>query len=299
MTASKGTLFKAAPLAFVFLWSTGWISARAAIIDSDPLTFLATRFALAIVVFGLVLVAVGATFPKRGEDYLHAFAAGALLHSLYLGGVWYAIGEGIPAGLSAVIAALQPIMTAMLAPALISERVTARQWLGIAAGFGGIMLVLMPKMLTVPVDQFPQWRLALIVNLLAMASVTLGTFYQKRFLPSGDLRTTAFLQYVGALPLVVLAAYILEPMRLTLSWTSVATMVWSVLAISLGAVLLLLWLIRNGAVSRAATLIYLVPPAAALQAWLLFGETLSMLQIGGIALTVAGVALTVSRSKSA
>lgn len=296
MTDRKSFLIKAAPLVFVFLWSTGWISARGAIIDSDPLTFLAARFACAIVVFGVLVAVVKARFPARGIDYAHAFVSGILLHTLYLGGVWFAVGQGVPAGVSAVIAATQPILTALLAPFLISERLSGRQWLGIAVGFAGILFVLAPRIATVPVEQLGQWQVALTVNLGGMLAVTLGTFYQKRFLGQGDLRSMAFLQYVGAFPVALLAAYLLEPqMRLTLSWTSVATMVWSVLAISLGAILLLLWLIRQGAVSRAASLIYLVPPTAALQAWLLFGETLSVVQMGGIALTVAGVALAVVR----
>ena len=296
MPQSQSFLIKAAPLVFVFLWSTGWISARAAIIDSDPLTFLAARFACALVVFGILVVAVRATFPTRGIDYVHAFVSGILLHALYLGGVWFAVGQGVPAGVSGVVAATQPILTAMLAPFLISERISARQWAGILVGFAGIMFVLAPRIAAVPVDQIDTWKVALAVNLGGMLAVTFGTFYQKWYLPKGDLRAMAFLQYVGALPVALLGAYLFEPqMKFTISLTSVATMAWSVLAISLGAILLLLWLIRQGAVSRAATLIYLVPPSTALEAWLLFGETLTLIQIFGIALTVAGVALAVTK----
>ena len=284
-----------APGLFVFLWSTGWISARAAVIDSDPLTFLAARFAFAWLVFLALVVGMRAPWPKRREDVAHAMLSGVLLHALYLGGVWWAVGQGVPAGISAVIAATQPIMTAMLAPVLIGERISGRQWAGIGLGFGGIVIVLAPRIAAATGADFAKLQLALLVNLAAMLSVTLGSFYQKRFIPAGDLRTTAMLQYVGAAPVVLVAAYALEPMRLAVSWSSVATMLWSVIAISLGAIMLYLWLIRAGAVSRSASLIYLVPAAAAVEAWALFGEQLTLLQSAGIAVTVAGVALATRR----
>jgi drug/metabolite transporter (DMT)-like permease len=288
---SRALALAMAPALFVFLWSTGWISARAAVIDSDPLTFLTVRFAGALLVFAPLVMAVRAPWPARPMDVAHAMVSGVLLHALYLGGVWWAVGQGVPAGISAVIAATQPIMTAMLAPVLIRERISQRQWLGIALGFAGIAIVLAPRIAAATGADFAKLQLALAVNLGAMLSVTLGTFYQKRFIPSGDLRTTAMLQYVGAAPVVLFAAYLLEPMRFTVSWSSMATLLWSVIAISLGAILLYLWLIREGAVSRSASLIYLVPAAAALEAWVLFGERMTLLQLAGIAVTVAGVAL--------
>ena len=129
-----------------------------------------------------------------------------------------------------------------------------------------------------------------------MVSVTLGTFYQKRFIHSGDLRTVTFLQYVAAAAATLLAAYLLEPMRLEWNTTTVLVMAWSVFGISIGAIALLLLLIRRGEVSRAAQLIYLVPPVAALQAAVLFGERLNLLQLSGMALTVLGVALASRRA---
>ncbi len=285
-----------APGVFVFLWSTGWIAARAAALDSDPLTFLAARFALAFAVFLLLVAVMRATWPRRPQEYAHAFASGILLHAGYLGGVWWAVGQGVPAGISAVIAATQPIMTAMLAPWLLRERIGKLQWLGIALGFAGIVVVLAPRLAAATGADFGRLQLALFVNMVAMVSVTLGTFYQKRFISSGDLRTTALLQYVGAAPALLLAAWLLEPMRLTVSWTGVATMAWSVLAISLGAILLYLWLIREGAVSKSANLVYLVPAAAAIEAWVLFGERLSLVQVIGIAITITGVALASRRT---
>lgn len=285
----------AAPGLFVFLWSTGWISARGAVIDCDPLTFLAVRFICALAVFAALAAVTRAPPPARGIDTVHAMVSGILMHAIYLGGVWWAVGQGLPAGISAVIAATQPIMTALLAPQLLGEKIGTKQRAGIVLGFLGIVVVLWPRLLAAQGADFARLNLALAVNMVGMVAVTLGTFYQKRFIPTGDLRTTALLQYVGAVPPVLLAAWWLEPMRFTISTTSMLTLAWSVLAISLGAVLVYLWLIRNGAVSRAASLIYLVPAASALEAWVLFGETLLPLQLAGIAITVAGVALATRR----
>jgi drug/metabolite transporter (DMT)-like permease len=287
----RALVLAAAPGLFVFLWSTGWISARGAVIDCDPLTFLAVRFVCALAVFAVLVAATRAPMPRRGVDAAHAMVSGVLMHAVYLGGVWWAVGQGLPAGISAVIAATQPIMTALLAPRLLGERIGPKQWAGIGLGFAGIVVVLWPRLVAAQGADFSRLNLALAVNMVGMVAVTAGTFYQKRFIATGDLRTTALLQYVGAVPPVALAAWWLEPLRFTVSWTSMATLAWSVLAISLGAILLYLWLIRNGAVSRAASLIYLVPAASALEAWVLFGETLLAVQVVGIAITVAGVAL--------
>ncbi len=290
--AVRNAALACAPALFVFLWSTGWISARAAVIDSDPLTFLAARFSFALTVFATLAIVMRAPWPARGLDAVHAMISGVLLHAIYLGAVWWAVGQGVPAGISGVIAATQPILTALLAPMLIRERISGQQWAGILLGLAGVLVVLWPRLAAAQGADFARLNVALAVNLGGMLAVTLGTFYQKRFIPTADLRTTALLQYVGAVPPTLLAAWLLEPaMRLTVSWTSVATMLWSVLAISLGAIMLYLWLIRNGAVSRAASLIYLVPAATALEAWLLFGEQLWPIQWLGIAITVAGVAL--------
>ena len=283
-----GTLLRAAvPAAFVFLWSTGWIVARFSADHADPLTFLAARFALAgLAIFAFALLA-RAGWPARRADWLHALVSGVLLHGLYLGGVWWAIRQGLPASISALIAAVQPILTALLAPALAGERIGRNQWLGLALGFLGIGIVLEPKLAGVDALGLAP----VLANLAAMASVTLGSFYQKRYVRSGDLRSIAGLQYAGALLFVLPLAALVEPMRIDWNATMIVVMAWSVFGLSIGAIALYLLLIRSGEVSGAARLIYLVPPTAAVQAWFFFGETFSPVQLAGMALTVAGVVL--------
>lgn len=296
MSDSQGLMIRAAPVVFVFLWSTGWISARAAAPHADPLTFLAARFSLATLAMMAIVIAMRAAWPRRSVDIAHAMMTGVLLHTGYLSTVWYVVAHGVPAGVSGVIAAVQPILTALLAPFLLGERISLRQWAGIVLGFLGILLVLQPKIAAVDGAQMAGLSWLFLLNFIGMVSVTAGTFYQKRFIPSGDLRTVTLWQYVGAAASTWVLAYLFEP-NLRIDWApaAIATMAWSVIALSVGAVLLLLWIIRRGAVSRAATLIYLVPSVVVVQAWFLFGETVSPLQICGIVVTALGVLLAVRK----
>jgi drug/metabolite transporter (DMT)-like permease len=282
-----------APLFFVLIWSTGWIVARYSAEYADPLTFLCFRFGVAgLLLLGLALAA-RAPFPGTGRDWVHTLVAGLFLHAIYLGGVWWAIRAGLPASISALIAAIQPIGTALLAPMLLGENGSWRRSSGVALGLIGLVIVLWPKLSAANVGA-GAWTI-IGVNVLAMLGSTAGFFYQKRFVPTGDLRAMTGVQYAGALAVTLPAAFFLEPMRVEWNWTMALVLAWSVFALSIGAIWLLLLLIRHGEVSRASQLIYLVPPTAAAQAWLLFGETLNALQIAGMALTAAGVAIASRR----
>lgn len=294
MPGRSDLVLKIAPGLFVLIWSTGWISARYAAPYADPLTFLSLRYACAGAILTLLAFTAGAVWP-RGKAAGHAAISGVLLHAIYLGGVWWAISRGLPAGISGLIAAVQPILTALLAPKLVGEKITRRHWAGIVLGFAGIVLVLWPKLASLSGEALVLALERLLINVIAMISVTFGTFYQKKFVQTGDLRTVTTLQYLGALVVTLPLAILTEPMRIEWNTVMVLNLGWAVLALSIGAIGLLLALIRQGAVSRAATLIYLVPPAVALEAFLLFGETMSPLQVAGMVVTAIGVALAVRR----
>lgn len=283
------------PAVFVFLWSTGWVAARYVVPYADPLTFLSVRFGSALVCIWLFMLATRTRWPHQPGLVRHGLVAGVLLHGIYLGCVWWAVARGVPAGLSALIAALQPLMTAVLAPRLLGERLDGWRWTGIVLGFVGLVLALWPKLSSIGVEGFAAVAVPIAVNVVAMVSVTAGTFYQKRNLQGGDLRAITVLHYAGAVAVTLPAAVALEPMRLDWTPELVFALLWSVLVLSIGAIGLLLFLIRRGEVSRAATLIYLIPPTTALQAWAVLGETLVPIQIAGMAVTVVGVALA-SRS---
>jgi drug/metabolite transporter (DMT)-like permease len=284
---------RVAPLLFVVIWSTGWIAARFSAEYADPLTFLTVRFACAGALMIAIARVANAPFPRSSAVWRHALISGVLLHTIYLGGVWWAIRHGLPASISALLAAIQPIATALLAPALLGEKLSARRWLGVLLGGIGLCVALSPKLASTSIGG--EAIVPIVVNVVGMLGVTSGYFYQKRFLPTGDLRAIAGLQYLGAFLAMAPLAFLLEPMRLEWNATTALTLAWSVLALSIGAIFLLLLLIRHGEVSRSAQLIYLVPPIAALQAAALFGERLDAVNIVGMALTAVGVALA-SRS---
>ncbi len=221
--------------------------------------------------------------------------AGVLLHGGYVGGVWWAVAQGLPAGISGLITAAQPLLTALLAAPLLGERVTRRQWCGIVVGFIGIVLVLAPRLSAVDTAVLGTVALPMIVNFGATVSVTLGTFYQKRFVAGADLRTGTCLQFVGALAVVAPLALATETLRFDVNATLLAALAWSVLVMSMAAIALLLLMIRHGELSRVAMLIYLVPPLTALEAFILFGESLSAVQVIGMAVTAMGVWLATRR----
>lgn len=285
-----------APAIFVLLWSTGWIVAKYASLHAGPFTFLMMRYGISALAFVVVCSATGARWPRDWSSVFRAIYSGIFLHGIYLAGLWWAIAEGVPAGISGIIAALQPLMTAMAAPLLVGERLQPIQKAGLLLGFVGIAIAISPKLLTMDAGNLWQSLVPLIVNLLAMVSVTYGTLYQKRYLQTGDLRTIATLQYVGALIVTVPLAFMFEGLRFDGTQTAILSLLWSVFGLSMGAVGLLLYLIRRGQVSRAASLIYLMPPAVAIEAAIAFGEPLTLPIIVGTVVVVAGVYLTNRRT---
>lgn len=279
------------PLIFTFLWSTGWIVAGYSARYADALTFLAVRFATAAALVTLMALAAGAPWPRSRRAVIDIAITGILLHGVYLAGVWWAVRHGLPAGISGLIAGLQPILTALFAPALVGERISGIRWLGIACGFIGIALVLEPQL--AGVDPAALWGvlLPILINVIGMFAVTGGSFYQKAHVVSGDLRTMTAIQYTAAFLVTIPFAWALEPMRIEWNLTMGLVLLWSVVVLSLGSIGLYLFMLRRGEVSRIATFLYLVPALVAVEAWLLFGETLSALQIAGMAVTICGVAL--------
>jgi drug/metabolite transporter (DMT)-like permease len=276
-----------APPLFVVIWATGFIVARLVAPHAEPLTFLFIRYVLATLVLALLALALRAPWPRTRAGWRDALVAGILLHGLYLGAVFWAVRHGLPAGIAALVAGLQPLATGLLVGPLLGEAVSRRRWAGIGVGFLGALLVVAPKVGAA--DGFPPGPL--LVCMLGMIAITFGTVWQKRTGGAVDMRTNAAVQYIGAavvtLPLALLTeSGTIEPVPAF--WIGLA---WAVFGLSIGAIGLLLFLIRRGAVAGVAALLYLVPPVSALMAYLLFGETLSLLQIGGMAVAAAGVAI--------
>lgn len=290
MTA--GPLF---PALFVVLWATGFIGARLGMPHAEPLSFLALRFALAIMLLAALAFAAKAPWPK-GRAFGHSMVVGALLHGLYLGCVFWAIDRGMPAGLSAMIVGLQPLLTAILAGLLLNEKVVARHWLGLALGLAGLALVLLPK-LDVTGSGVTAANIAVVA--LSVVGATLGTIYQKRFAADADVRTGTCAQYVGALIPALAYAFFFESFAFDWTGELIFALIWLVFVLSIAAVFLLMILIRQGSVSRLSSLFYLVPAVTALIAWPLFGETLAPIQLAGMVVCAAAVALAMRRPRPA
>jgi drug/metabolite transporter (DMT)-like permease len=283
-------------VAFILLWSSGWVAAEFGTQVAGPLTFLVIRYSVATLCFAAISVASGARWPSRRGEFLRVLVSGVLLHGGYLGAVWWAIGQGVPAGVSGIISGLQPLLTALAAPYLLDERLSRTQKLGLVLGFIGVALAVLPKLEhqdgAAGIPWFP-----VLINILGMVSLTSGTIFQKRYVQRTDIRVAATLQYLAALIVTVPFALLLEPFHVELGWQFAAVLTWSVLGTSVAAILLLLYLLNKGQVSRVASLVYLVPPLAALEAWLFLGEALTPYTIGGTAIVVAGVYLANRKGK--
>ena len=283
------TAVAVAPAVFVLLWSTGFVGAKYGLPYAEPFTFLALRLALAGALLAGLAALTRSALPTPRRQYGRAAVAGLLLHAGYLGGVFFAIADGLPAGVAAVVVSLQPVLTAALAAQLLGERLVVLQWLGLALGVVGVVLVLAPGMASAnSVGTFAP--AAVVAALAALAAGTAGTLYQKRHGEDIPLLSGTAVQYAAAALMLGVAAFATETM--TIRWTGefVAALAWLVLALSLGAVLLLFGLLRRGSAAGVSSLFFLVPPATALEAYLLFGEELSPVSLVGIALTAVGVA---------
>jgi drug/metabolite transporter (DMT)-like permease len=279
------------PPLFVLLWATGFIGARYAMPWAEPFTFLAARFAIAFALLGVLLIALRSS-AVRLADAMHAAIAGILMHGIYLGGVFWAIHHGMPAGISALIVGLQPLITAILAGRLLGEKILPRHWLGLALGFVGVIIVLSPKFGTIGGGVTPATLAAAIVSVFAMS---LGTIWQKRFGGGTDPVGSALYQYLGAAALMAAGSAAFETRTVIVNGELVFAMAWLVLVLSIGAIFLLMYMIRQGEMSKVASLFYLVPAVTAVIAWVLFGEQLTLVQIAGMALTTVGVGLATAQ----
>ena len=272
---------------FVVIWATGFVVARLAVPHADPFTFLWIRFLLAAVILAALALAVGAPWPRSPAGWRDGIVAGILLHGLVHSTVFWGVSQGLPLGIAALIMGLQPLVTGILVSPLLGERVSPRRWAGIATGFLGTALVIAPKL--GGAGGFPPAAVA--GCLFGMVSITLGTIWQKRTGAVADLRTNTALQYVGAFAVTVPLALLFETGRFDNSAELWLAMAWAVLGLSIGGVGLLLILIRRGAVAGVVSLLYLVPPCAAVMAYFIFGETLSALQVAGMGVAAMGVAI--------
>ncbi len=289
-------LVKAAPLLFVLLWSTGFIFSKLGAPFAEPFTFLALRFSIVAAILVPVCVLMRVEWPKP-RVALDVAIAGALVHAIYLGGVMWAFRLGMPAGITAVVVSMQPLLTSLLAGPVLGETVRRDHWIALLAGFIGAVMVLLPKLELPMHGPTTGINIATIAGaLLGLAGITFGTIYQKARGRGGHLLANMACQFMGALVISAVLAAATETREIIWSRDLVIAQAWLIFVLSIGAAALLVWMIRRDAVSQVTAMFYLVPAVTTLMAVMFFGEQLLPVQIAGIAVTSCAV-LWISRGR--
>ena len=280
---------RAAPAIFVLLWSTGFIGTKYVINNADPLTYLAIRMAIVVGLMAIIVAIARPAWPNRTEVG-HSIVAGILVHGVYLGGTAIAISLSIPAGLSALIPGLQPILTSTIANRWLGERVTPLQWSGLLIGLAGVALILHDR----PVTGQAGW--GWLASGVSLISITLGTLYQRRYCNKIDWRSGNLVQYVAVTIFFGIGAWLFETN--VVHWTTefMLALAWLVVVLSIGSIGLLYWLIRHQAATSVASLFYLVPAVTAVMAYVLFDERLDAVAIAGMVACAAAVFLVNRRA---
>jgi drug/metabolite transporter (DMT)-like permease len=275
---------RAAPVIFVVLWSTGFIGTKYVLRDAEPLTYLAIRMAFVVGLMAVIVAMARPQWPDRA-GIAHSAVAGLLVHGFYLGGTAIAIAHSIPAGLSALIPGLQPILTSTLANRWLGERVTPLQWAGLLIGLGGVVLILHGR----PMSGEAGW--GWFASGVSLISITLGTLYQRRYCGRIDWRSGNLVQYIVVTIFYAVGAWLFESR--VVHWTTefMLSVAWLAVALSIGSIGLLYWLIRHSAATSVASLFYLVPAVTSVMAYVLFGERLDGIAIAGMVACAAAVFL--------
>ena len=269
-------------ITFVLLWASAFVSAKFGMTASGPFSFLFVRFAIVSVIFFGIAVVMKSVWPTR-QLLMPTMLAGVLMHGVYLGGVFFAISKGTPAGIASLIVSIQPIITAFLALIFLSENIRRVQWLGIATGMAGVIMVIYPRLGgAIPL-------IGLISCLVAVNAMSVGTIIQKRYLGQVDLVAGNTLQAVAAAGFYMLLLMTVETYYLEWTLEVTLSMIWIITTVSIGAITILMILIRSGQMAATSSLFFMVPPVSALMGYFFFGETLGIIGMVGVAVASFGV----------
>src|ERR1700732_4218814 len=280
---------RAAAAVFVVLWSTGFIATKYVLHSAEPLTYLTIRMAVVVAIMVVIVAVARPQWPDR-VGIAHSVVAGILVHGFFLGGTRVAIAHSIPAGLSALIPGLQPILTSTLANRWLGERVTALQWTGLLLGLVGVVLILHNR----PMSGEAGW--GWLASGVSLVSITLGTLYQRRYCGRIDWRAGNVVQYVAVTIFFAAGAWLFESG--VVHWTGefVLSLIWLAVVLSIGSIGLLYWLIRRSAATSVASLFYLVPGETAVLGYVVFGERRDTIASAGMVACAAAVFLVNRRT---
>ncbi len=271
---------------FVVIWGSGYLASKTGLQYAAPFTFLTLRFLFAIAcMLPIVLVTRPAWPASRGELY-HVIAAGLLMHAANLAGSHYTQFLGVSSGITAALLSAQPLLTALIASRWMHERLSPRQWLGIATGFSGVLLIVWHK-----IEVHEMTAVSLLAIVVSLLSITSGTLYQRVFCPRVDLRSSALIQFLASALVVAPLAWAIEDFRIVWAWPMLGAIAFLVIAGSILAVNALHTLMRKGKATRVTSLIFLTPVIAVILEFAWFRVVPSTASVCGIAVTCVGVAL--------
>lgn len=291
MSQSRNLIISLAPIIFVFLWATGFPAAKFGTTDAEPFTFLGIRFAIAWLLLSAIVLFISKPKNIEWKQFFHSMVIGVLMHGIYLGGVFYAVSKGMPAGISALIVALQPFFTALIAWAVLGEKLSLVRASFFALALFGVFLVLFPSLDIgnaipgITVETF-------LAGFIAVLGISIGSVYQKLSITSLNLWVGTGAQFLGAGLLMLIMSVLTEDQHVVWTLNTILSLAWLVCVLSIGAVALLMYLIKKGDSSSVASLFFLVPVVAFAMTWVLFGEEMSAVQILGGLIVVASVAIS-------
>lgn len=287
---------RTAPALFVLLWSTGFIGIRYGIPYAPPFTFVAVRMMIASVLLAIISLLITKRFahdlPTIGKSVL----VGISIHGAYLGGCFYGIKQGMPAGITALICSLQPVLVSVFSSFFFQEKLSPRKWLGLGLGLAGLVLVIAPQLEGSGEQGLPTGGVFAIF--IALLGGTSGTLLQKKFGAGVEVLSGTSWQYVATGILMGSLAVILEGGE-PITWNAsfIFSLTWLIVALSIGAILILYFLLARSSASSVSSLYYLVPAVTAVEAYFLFGEEIGLVTAMGTLVTIAGVALVVRQAK--
>ncbi len=292
MSSLRAKFIPLIPFIFVLLWSTGFIGAKYGLPYIEPFYMLFIRMLMTLGVFLCLIFILKSHWPT-GRQGLHQMVTGSLVHAAYLGGVFAAIKWDMPAGVVAIVVGLQPILTALIGRFWLQQPLSRIQGVGLVFGLIGVSVVLTGGKELSTLSFHP---MAVVAAIVALLGISIGTLYQKRFGGGVDLMTGSFYQYLATALWMGMLAFTTETREVVISVELILALGWLVFGLSVSAILLLMYMIREGEAARVASYFYLVPPVTVLEAWLLFDESLSLYSLLGIMITVLGVYLVLRPS---
>jgi len=286
MPQAEGRYDTALAWYFVLVWGSGYLASKTGMHYAPPFTFLTLRYSFGVLCLIPWLLLSRPAWPTNRREFFHICVAGLLMHAVNLSGSHYAQYLGMSAGITALLLATQPLFTAVYAHRMLDERLGMPQWLGVALGLAGVLLVVWHK-----IDVKAVTAASLLAVAVSLAAITIGTLYQRSFCKAADLRSAAFIQFMLSLLVLAPLAWRVEGFAVRWSWQMLVSIAFLVVLASILAVNALHTLMRRGHAAKVTSLLFLTPIVAVLLEWAMFDVVPSVLSITGIVITCTGVAL--------